>query len=213
MKDVWNMDKYLRATEITDWEHPKVLEIASLLSDGARDLEEKAKRCYRWVRDEIKHSYDYQLSPVTCSASEVISAGTGYCFAKSHLLVALLRANGIPAGFCYQRLSRDDNGPPYTLHGLVAICIPQYGWYRVDPRGNRPGIDARFTPPIERLAFHPSLAGEADLPEIWTDPLPVVVEALRSYKTWDALWKNLPDIELLTVNKKMEPDSNIIDQK
>ncbi|WP_338430147.1 transglutaminase domain-containing protein [Synechococcus elongatus] len=32
---------------------------------------------------------------------------TGYCYAKSHLLVALLRACSIPAGFCYQRLSFD----------------------------------------------------------------------------------------------------------
>ena len=199
------MDKYLRSTEIIDWEHPEVLEMARSLSDGAQDLEEKAKRCFHWVRDEIKHSYDYQLSPVTCSASEVMSAGTGYCFAKSHLLVAILRANDIPAGLCYQRLSRDDNGPPFVLHGLVALYIPQYGWYRVDPRGNRPDVDAQFTPPIERLAFHPLLAGEADLPEIWADPLPVVVEALQSHKTWDALWENLPDIELLTVNKETGP--------
>jgi transglutaminase-like putative cysteine protease len=203
MEDVWNMDKYLRSTEIIDWKHPEVLEMARSLGAGAQDLEEKARHCYRWVRDEIKHSFDYQLSPVTCSASEVIIARTGYCFAKSHLLAALLRANDIPAGLCYQRLSRDNSGPPFTLHGLVAIHIRPYGWYRVDPRGNRPDVDAQFTPPIEQLAFHPTLAGEADLPEIWPDPLPVVIEALRSYTTWDGLWRNLPDIELLTVNKQV----------
>jgi transglutaminase-like putative cysteine protease len=191
------MDNYLRSTEIIDWKHPRVLEMAHLLCAGVQDLEEKAKACYHWVRDEIKHSCDYQLSPITCSASEVISAETGFCFAKSHLLVALLRANSIPAGFCYQRLSRDNNGQPFVLHGLVAVHLPRYGWYRVDPRGNRPDVDAQFTPPIERLAFRPRLAGEADLPEIWPAPLPIVIEALRSYETWDALWENLPDIELL----------------
>ena len=205
MKGDLTMDKYLQSTEIIDWKHPEVLEIARSLCADTEDLEEKAKRCYHWVRDEIKHSFDYQLSPVTCSASEAMSAMTGYCFAKSHLLVALLRANGIPAVFCYQRLSRNNNGPPFTLHGLVAVYISPYGWYRVDPRGNRPDVDAQFTPPIERVAFHPSLAGEADLPEIWPDPLPVVVEALRSHKTWDGLWENLPDIELLTANRQMGP--------
>ena len=199
------MDKYLRSTEIIDWKHLEVLEIARSLCAGTQGLEEKVKRCYHWVRDEIKHSFDYQLSPVTCSASEVIAAKTGYCFAKNHLLAALLCANDIPAGFCYQRLSRDNNGQPFTLHGLVVVYIPPYGWYRVDPRGNRPDVDAHFTPPIERLAFHPTLAGEADLPEIWPDPLPVVVEALQSHKAWDELWKNLPDIDLLAVNEQMGP--------
>ena len=196
------MDMYLRSTDIIDWKHPEVLEMARSVCAEAQDLEEKARRCYHWVRDEIKHSFDYQLSPITCSASEVIAAKTGYCFAKSHLLVALLRANDIPAGFCYQRLSRDNIGPPFTLRGLVAVHIPPYGWYRVDPRGNRPDVDAQFTPPIERVAFYPTLAGEADLPEIWPDPLPVVVQALQSHTTWDELWKNLPDIELVYNQQK-----------
>ena len=32
-----------------------------------------------------------------------------------------------------------------------------------------------FTPPVEALAYAPQLPGEADLPEIWPDPLPVVL--------------------------------------
>lgn len=192
-----SMEKYLRPTEIIDWTHPEVSRLAGLIAAHDTDKTETARRCFEWVRDNIKHSHDYRLSPVTCSASEVLEAGTGYCFAKSHLLAAVLRANGIPAGFCYQRLSRDDKGRPFVLHGLTAVHIPRFGWYRIDPRGNRTDIDAQFTPPVERLAFRVRLPEEADLPEIWTDPLPVVVEALRLYTTWDALWENLPDIELL----------------
>jgi transglutaminase-like putative cysteine protease len=199
------MEKYLRSTDIIDWDHPAVLEIARSLSVGTGDIEETSKQCYHWVRDGIKHSYDYQMSPVTCSASEVVLAKTGYCFAKSHLLAALLRANNIPAGFCYQRLSRDDNGPPFTLHGLVAVYLPRYEWYRVDPRGNRPGVDAQFTPPIEKIAFLPRLPGEADLPEIWSDPLSLVVQTLRSRKTWNELWESLPDIELLKKSFDLKP--------
>ena len=153
------------------------------------------------MRDEIKHSRDFNLNPVTCSASDVLHKGSGYCYAKSHLLAALLRANGIPAGLCYQRLSRNDNGEPYSLHGLNAIFLPSFGWYRVDPRGNRKGIDAQFAPPVEHLAFRASLLGEADLPEIWADPLPVIVEALTKHETADALWDNLPDVLLLKLHR------------
>lgn len=191
------MKLFLAATEIIDLQHATVFALAHDLAAGSGNPVETAKRLFEWVRDEIPHSRDYRLDPVTCSASEVLTARTGFCYAKSHLLAALLRANGIPAGFCYQRLSRDDNGPPYSLHGLNAVFLPETGWYRIDARGNRRGVDAQFTSPVERLAFIPGLAGEADLPEIWPEPLPVVVEALHAWKTSDELWEHLPDIQLI----------------
>lgn len=60
-------------------------------------------------------------------ASEVLLEGTGFCYAKCQLLVAMLRANGIPAGFCYQRLMRDDTGTTFVLHGLAAVHLPETG--------------------------------------------------------------------------------------
>jgi transglutaminase-like putative cysteine protease len=188
---------FLRSTDIIDWRHPEVLARGRALADGTSDPLVIAKRCFQWVRDEIKHSRDQRLQPVPCAASETLRAGSGYCFAKSHLLAALLRANNIPAGLCYQRLSRDGNGSPFTLHGLCAVRLPQFGWYRIDPRGNRADVDAQFVPPVEQLAFSISLPDEADLPEIWPDPLPAIVEALRKHATADALWQNLPDVLLL----------------
>jgi len=89
-------------------------------------------------------------------------------------------------------------GAPCCLHGLNAVWLPDTGWYRVDPRGNRGNIDAQFTPPVERLAFGVALPGEADLPEVWPDPLSVVIEALRSNRTAEELWENLPGVELWT---------------
>ncbi len=192
------MESFLKSTDVIDWAHPLVLAQAERLREGLTDTGAIVGRCFEWVRDAIRHSHDFGLRPVTCSASEVLQDRSGYCYAKSHLLAALLRANGIPTGFCYQRLSRDDNGAPFSLHGLNAVLLPGVGWYRIDPRGNRPGIDARFTPPTERLAFPIRLPGEADLPEIWPDPLPVVVEALRAHRTADALWRHLPDVPLWT---------------
>jgi transglutaminase-like putative cysteine protease len=156
-----------------------------------------ARRCFEWVRDEIKHSVDYGLMPVTCAAFDVLREGSGFCYAKSHLLAALLRANGVPVGFCYQRLSVNGAGAPYCLHGLNAVWLPDVGWYRIDPRGNRNEIDAQYVPPVERLAFSVSAPGEADLPEIWAEPLPIVVEALRTHLTTDSLSRNLPDVEVL----------------
>lgn len=191
------MQQYLQSTEIIDWQHPKVFELAQELAAGCKEPLPIAKRCFEWVRDEIRHSWDYKLNPVTCSASEVLEARTGFCYAKSHLLAALLRANSIPAGLCYQRLTVDESGKAFCLHGLNAIYLPEFGWYRVDPRGNKANVNAQFTPPIEQLAFQLIADGEADLPEIWAEPLPSVVKSLRTYKTYDALSEHLPDVLLL----------------
>ncbi len=188
------MEKYLQVSEIIDWQHPQILELAQQLAMGNKTS--IAQACFEWVRDEIHHSFDYQQNPITCSASEVLHHKTGYCFAKSHLLAALLRANQIPAGFCYQRLSIDDQGAPYSLHGFNAIYLPETGWYRVDPRGNKIGVDAQFTPPQEQLAFQIQLPEEIDFPAILAEPLPVVIEALRSQNTWDEMLQNLPDVSL-----------------
>jgi transglutaminase-like putative cysteine protease len=115
------------------------------------------------------------------------------------LLVALLRANNIPAGLCYQRLTVEGEVPPYCLHGLAAVHLDAYGWCRIDPRGNKPGVDAQFTPPIEKLAFPIVVNGEMDLPEIWQESLSVVTSILKGSNSGEFVADNLPDIELLTV--------------
>lgn len=189
-----NMESFLGATDIIDWRHPDVLARAKLLAAGCRVAADIAKRCFDWVRDEIKHSLDHGLQPVTCLASEVLRVGSGFCYAKSHLLAALLRANGIPAALCYQRLACNDDGTQFCLHGLNAIHLPDFGWYRVDARGNRADVDAQFTPPIEQLAFKPSLPGESDVPRRFEGPLPEVVAALTSHTTVSELRDRLPDL-------------------
>jgi transglutaminase-like putative cysteine protease len=197
------MQEYLQNSKIIDWQNPEILELAHRLASAHQTIESIAKACFEWVRDEIYHSCDYQMNPVTCRASDVLKYRTGYCFAKSHLLAALLRANQIPAGLCYQRLTIDDppnakqtedRNVPYTLHGLNAIFLPDIGWYRVDSRGNREGIDAQFNLPQEQLAFELRFPQETDFQNIFAEPLPIVVEVLEGSNTWDGVLIDLPDI-------------------
>jgi transglutaminase-like putative cysteine protease len=84
----------------------------------------------------------------------------------------------------------------FALHGLNAVHLPEYGWYRVDARGNKAGVNAQFDPPRERLAFTTELSGERALPEIHAEPLAVVVDALRRYTTAAEVAANLPDLTL-----------------
>ena len=190
------MENYLQATDVIDWQHPEIIKCAHKIALGHETPEAIAKACFEWVRDKIFHSYDFKMNPVTWRASDVLLHKTGYCYAKSHLLAALLRANHIPTGFCYQRLSIDDRGAPYSLHGFNAIYLPKIGWYRVDARGNKTGVNAQFTPPNEQLAFETQFPEEADFQTIFTEPLSIVIEALQAQTTWDDMLVNLPDISL-----------------
>jgi transglutaminase-like putative cysteine protease len=192
-----SVQPYLLASTYIDFDAPDVSAAARRLAAGAASEADVVRACFEFVRDEIRHSVDFKLNPVTCKASDALRHRTGYCYAKSHLLAALLRANGIPAGLCYQRLSVGDGGAPYCLHGLNAVYLKDAGWYRIDARGNKPGIDARFEPPVERLAFAVRERDERMLPEVWAEPLPVVVDALECYDTWDQVLANLPDVTLL----------------
>ena len=186
------MEKYMTETEIIDWSDPALTCKALELSGGNRDPFRIAQNCFEYVRDEILHSADFRLNPVTCRASDVLKHGTGYCFAKSHLLAALLRANGIPAGLCYQRLAISEGR--YCLHGLNAVFLPECGWYRLDARGKKPGLIADFNPPEERLPYAASGQGEGLLPGIYCSPFESVVNVLESCHSWEMVMMNLPDI-------------------
>ena len=191
------MQDYLAATDVIDWQHEQVLALAQQLRRSATDDLSVAGAAFEWVRDNVQHSVDFNRCEVTCRASDVLAARTGFCYAKSHLLAALLRAGDIPAGFCYQRLSIDGDGPPFCLHGLNAVLLKEHGWYRVDARGNTQSLRADFAPPQEQLPFSAAAAGEADLPEIWPAPLPHVVAALTTARSVEELCGDLPDVPVI----------------
>ncbi|MCK5667278.1 MAG: transglutaminase family protein [Thiotrichaceae bacterium] len=191
------MKEYLESSIYINWDNPEIKALAKFLSLELSSEEEIAKSCFEWVRDNIKHSSDYQLNSITCKASDVLLHNTGFCYAKSHLLAALLRANKLPTGLCYQRLSVNGDGAPYCLHGLNAVFLKKYRWYRIDARGNKEGVNAQFSPPHEQLAFPINLKPEANLPEIWPEPLPIVVSVLEKYHTYKEVNSALPDIELI----------------
>ncbi|KIL49239.1 transglutaminase [Jeotgalibacillus soli] len=107
---------------------------------------QKAQAAFEYIRDEISHLRDIQGTRVTRKASDVIKYREGICYAKSNVLAALLCSQGIPAGYCYQRLMIFDTPEKgYSIHALNAVFLKEVNkWVRLDARGNKPGIDAQF---------------------------------------------------------------------
>lgn len=190
-----DINEYLKCDEVIDFYYNDVSKLADQLYSESESETEFVKMAYEYVRDMISHSADISADTVTCSASEVLKAGHGICFAKSHLLAAILRSKSVPAGFCYQKLILDDETAPVLIyHGLNGVYLREYGkWIRLDARGNKPGVNAQFSIDSEMLAFpiRPE-KGEVDVPVIYADPDTEIVKTLQSYGLRSELLDNLP---------------------
>lgn len=190
-----DLTSYLMSSDVIDFTNEKVFALAeSFLTEPKSDIE-LAKEMFEYVRDNFGHTFDINGHNVTCLASEVIEEGHGLCYAKSHLLAALLRYAKIPTGFCYQKLVLDNKTHPgLILHGLNAVYLQSLKrWVRIDARGNKPGVDAQFGIEHEQLAFKVRGGlGEIDEPVIYAAPNKNVVKALRLYITAEELKNNLP---------------------
>lgn len=190
-----HIDEYLKYDDVIDYNNENIMELADALFQKANSEIDFIKLAYEFVRDNIYHSADINEDEITCTASEVLKAGHGICFAKSHLLAALLRCKSVPTGFCYQKLILDDETAPVLIyHGLNGIYMKDYRkWIRLDARGNKAGVNAQFSIETEQLAFpvRPN-RGEEDNFMVYPKPDIKVLETLENSKTRTELWANLP---------------------
>ena len=176
---------YLTPSAWVDFGHPDVQGHLAAHPWGDRSEEEVIRTEFEFVRDEVAHSWDIGSRRVTGRASEALRHREGICYAKSHLLAALLRGRGIPAGLCYQRLTLGDTPDTgHCVHALNAVWIAsRQAWIRLDARGNKPGVDAQFSLDAERLAFavRPG-CGEVDYGVVHAEPPPEITRALTAHE-------------------------------
>lgn len=190
-----NIDDYLKHDDVINHDNEAIAELADKLFRKADNEVDFIKKAYEYVRDIISHSADINQDIITSTASEVLKEGHGICFAKSHLLAALLRCKSVPAGFCYQKLILDDETAPNLIyHGLNGVYIKdQNKWIRLDARGNKTGVNAQFSTETEQLAFpiRPD-NGEEDSFIVYPDPDINILEKLKKSRTRTELWNDLP---------------------
>ena len=191
-----DLNDYLKELPpVIQFNTPLIKEQIRSIESQTSSMKERAKIAFELARDEIKHSFDTKNQVINIGAEETLENKEGICFAKSHLLASLLRGMGIPTGFCYQRVLRKgtiESG--YALHGLNAIYFEDTGWFRVDPRGNKPGIDSQFSISEEKLAYPiREKLGEVDYPNVYTAPLVSVLKSMNDSKDCAELFYNRPE--------------------
>ncbi len=185
-----DMSEYLMATKYVDYHTPCIEKKAAELFADCKTDAEKVKKAFLFVRDEISHSWDIKSSIITKNASEVLTYKEGICYAKSMLLAALLRHEGIPTAFCYQRLTvfdMPDSG--YCIHCLNAVYLKDLNrWVRLDARGNTNGSHSEFSLDEEHLAFPVRKEyDEIDFPTLFAHPLKNTTDALEQSENCEHL--------------------------
>ena len=188
-------DRYLEDTIVVDWQTPEVLAQARTCASGLGETATEMDRIaalFEFVRDQTHDALHLETNAVTCSASQVLRERTGLVFARCHLLVALLRACGIPGGFGYQRLKADRQIT--QLHGFVVVWETTRGaWINLDPFGET--ADEAASRPVWRDGLMRSADGprETTYPTIWARPVRQVVDLLEQAPSMAALRGHLPE--------------------
>ena len=177
------MSCYLESSPLIDVEHPGIQAYVAAYGPMGRSDVEIARDTFEFVRDQVRHSWDIGSRQVTAKASDVLRHREGICYAKSHLLAALLRGMGVPSGLCYQRLTLGDTPDAgHCIHALNTAYLRSLGrWTRLDARGNKPGVDAQFSLDREQLAF--AVREDCGEREYWVnhpEPHPKIVETLTT---------------------------------
>ena len=134
--DKTGMSQYLKETPILNFSNQQIQHLIKEKKWLELDTVERCKNIYNFVRDDILFGYNVSDN---IPASEVLSDGYGQCNTKSTLLMALLRAVGIPNrlhGFTIdKRLQKGaitgiwyQLAPKNILHSWVEVYINEQ-WY------------------------------------------------------------------------------------
>ncbi len=136
---------YLAATYFFDYEHEIIQALIADVKDSGLPDKEKAKLLYLQVRDSWRYNpYRLSFSKENYRASEIAKRTTGHCVDKSIVLIACLRAVGIPARIQLakvknhigvERLIEKFGTNELTNHGMVNAYIDGK-WLKLSPSFN-----------------------------------------------------------------------------
>lgn len=150
--------RYLAPTFFFDYETPAIQELVAEFRENDHSKKEQAVGLYAKVRDDWKYDpYRISLDSRNFRASRIAAQASGNCVEKSILLIAGLRALGIPARLhlgkvknhlAVERLTEKFGSDELTPHGMVNACIDGK-WLKMSPAFNRELCQKFDVPPLE----------------------------------------------------------------
>ena len=187
-------DRFLEETEYVDWKDMLITRETSQTIIGCKTDEDKVKAVFEFVRDGITNAMNIDSVALPWTASTTVRAMVGTDDSKAMVFAAMVRALGIPAGFCYQRLTVvDDDSEGYYLHCYNAVYLDGK-WIKVDASGRLGARDATFCKIEPDLAFIPrEVYGESNISGIFARPYEKSMDVLKSAERISDIIFGLPD--------------------
>jgi len=112
-----NLKRYLAATQLIDCSHLEIVKKKNELTQVTDTPEEKARKLFYFIRDEIRYVFHADRDEHFYHASAILEKGRGFCTQKSILFCALARACNIPAGIHFYDI--DDYTLPKNFVALL----------------------------------------------------------------------------------------------
>lgn len=127
--------RYLGATKYWEVNDDYIKQEAEKLSKDLTTLLDIIKANYKYINEKLE--YDQQKATSEnerIGAKEALQGGASVCMEYADVMIALLRAQGIPsrAAIGYANLKQDKPNDQ-VRHQWVQVWVPDYGWLSIDP--------------------------------------------------------------------------------
>lgn len=121
------LSKYLSSSLNCQSTNTEIVKIAKSITSLTKDVYLKAKLIFNYVRDKISYS---NYNNTKNGAVKTLSQKSGNCVDKTHLLIAIARACGIPARYVHGRNCKFTSG--YTCGHVWAQLLIGNTWVVAD---------------------------------------------------------------------------------
>lgn len=135
--------EYLQESTHIDFSPLVIAESEKIVKALENDIWIQAWGILSYVHTNI--SYQSQSTHVETRPDEVLACQQGVCQDFAHLMIAMCRAQGIPARYISGYFYQPERPPEHAeaSHAWVEIYLPNFGWKGLDPTHQRE-VDTRY---------------------------------------------------------------------
>lgn len=128
-----DLNRYLNPEPYIESDDSYIKGIAKQINGSC--TEEIVQKTYEYIQNNMT----YKIEPRITGAKQALKDRYGKCSEYSAIMIAILRAKGIPARLVIGNIARESA----TQHNWVEVYYDEYGWVTVDPTTRPTNVNIR----------------------------------------------------------------------